>query len=368
MRPAAAALVVVMLFALGALAVNVLAHPHYTPDGIVYARYAARYAGEDQRHATLAARAYYERTPLMTVPRYRALVQIEPSKAFTASRIFVNRPLYPWLVSLLLPAAGFRALFIVSAAAYVGFGVALFWLLLALGRPWIAALVAIAALALPLTRSLAGSDLTDMLAAVWWTLAIGALLRGLRKPRRSWIAMVFVASILLALTRPAPYLVVVPALFATALTGSWMLLIASLGGVLAYAGAAAATHAFGAGEQLRWVYVHDPLAGGETFASWYRHALSSTVVSFTLQSVRAVVPVLAVAAAIYASLRTRMRQEMIVLLAALLACLVAIPFNPVPSALARIVMFPLVPVFCAMLVCFCSAQFDYAAQPKRAAA
>jgi hypothetical protein len=42
---------------------------------------------------------------------------------------------------------------------------------------------------------------------------------------------------------------------------------------------------------------------------------------------------------------------MAVLAAAAVACLIAVPFNPVPSSLARVVMLPLVPVFCAIAQC-----------------
>jgi hypothetical protein len=42
---------------------------------------------------------------------------------------------------------------------------------------------------------------------------------------------------------------------------------------------------------------------------------------------------------------------MAVLVAAGIACLVAVPFNPVPSSFGRVVMLPLVPVFCAIAQC-----------------
>src|SRR5690348_9092991 len=110
MKTAGVALAMVVLVALGVLFGDVLKHPVYTPDGIVYARYAARDAGASDRDATLRARAFYEKTPMMAVPRYRELIELAPSVAFEKSRIFANRVLYPWVVSLLLPAAGFGAL------------------------------------------------------------------------------------------------------------------------------------------------------------------------------------------------------------------------------------------------------------------
>jgi len=366
-RTAATALAVVLLFALAALVANVLRHPQYTPDGIVYARYAARDAGQSERDATLAARSFYEKTPMMAVPRYRTLIEIDPAVSFARSHVFENRVLYPWIVSILLPVAGFRALFVVSAVSYIAFGVALFWLLAGFGRPWLAALLAIIALALPLTRALAASDLTDMLAAVWWTVALGALLRLMRRQNISLLTTLAVASVLLVLTRPTPYLIVVPALVAAALRGAWMPVLASCAGLVAYAIVAVLTHAYGAGEQLRWVYSHEPQAVNRSFNAWYRSALGSTVRYVIVQAVRTVVPVLLLAAGMYGAVRGRLRDEMIVLLAAVVACLISVPFNPVPSAIARVVVFPLVPVFCAIAQCFAVAVlFEKKAAPELA--
>ncbi len=351
MRTAAVALGLVVLFALLVLGVSVLRHPLYTPDGIVYARFAARDAGYSERDATLKARAFYENTAMMRVPRYRDLIELDPSVSFARSAVFRNRVLYPFVVSLLLPVVGFKALFLVSGVSYVVFGVALFWMLLAFGRPWLAALLAIVALALPLSRTLAASDLTDMFAAVWWVIALGALLRSMRG-QRVWLLVVLgVASALLTLTRPTPYLVVLPALAVGVLRGMWMPLVASLGSVVAFLVVAVSTHAYGVMEQLRWVYDHEPAAVRVSFGSWYRASLIATVRSLIVESVRSVVPIVVVAGALYGVARSRMRDQMIVLIVASLACLIAVPFNPVPSALGRVVVFPLVPVFCGIAQC-----------------
>jgi hypothetical protein len=352
MRTTASALAVVVLFALAALAVSVLRHPQYHADGIVYARYAARDAGYSERDATLAARRFYERTPLMAIPRYRSLIEIDPSVSFARSRIFENRVLYPWVVSFLLPVLGFRALFIVSAISYVAFGMALFWLLRPFGRPWLAAAITIVALALPLTRTLASSDLTDMFAAIWWTIALAALLRSMRDRRASILWILAIASVLLTLTRPTPYLIVVPALFVAALRGTWMPLVAACSSIVIFAILAVTTHAYGLSEQLHWIFTNEPRSTGNSFAGWYRAALSSTVVFTVITAFRMVLPILLIVAALYGAARTRMRDELIVLLAAALACLISIPFNPVPSAVLRVVGFPLVPVFCAIAQCF----------------
>jgi 4-amino-4-deoxy-L-arabinose transferase-like glycosyltransferase len=346
MRIAGAAFValvaVVILFA------NVLRHPQYTPDGIVYARFAARDSGQSERDATLNARAFYEHTDMMSNPRYRDLIELDPSISFARSKVFENRILYPWIVGLLLPVAGFRALFIVSALSYVAFGLALYWLLRALGRPALAIGLTIVALIWPLTRDVASSDLTDMLAMVWWTLSLGALVRWLRDPKPDYLWLLAFTAALLTLTRPTPYLIVLPAISAAFLRRSWMPFLVSCSAVAAFLVTAVATHAYGITEQLRWVYTHRPNNDATPYGTWYRTALFQTLRATIVGSVKSIVPILALAAAVYGIARTQLRDEFIVLLVAGLACCIAIPFNPVPFALGRVVALPLIPVVCAI--------------------
>jgi 4-amino-4-deoxy-L-arabinose transferase-like glycosyltransferase len=250
---------------------------------------------------------------------------------------------------MLLPVAGFRALFIVSAVSYALFGLALYWLLLAFGKPWLAAALSVVALAVPLTRYAAAADLTDMLAMLWWTLALAALIRGMQTRDARLTLLLAISAAMLALTRPTPYLVVVPAIAAAVLQRSWAPFAASLAGAAAYAAVAVATHAYGIGEQLRWVYTHRPDSATNTsFSEWYRSALLSTLRFVVAASVRTIIPIAALIAAIYGIVRTRLLDEFIVLSAAGIACAIAIPFNPVPSAIPRVVMLPLIPVFCAL--------------------
>lgn len=348
----------VALFALVLVFTSVLRHPAYTPDGIVYARFAARDAGYSERDATLAARAFYDHTPMMKSARYRALIELDPSVSFARSRVFGNRVLYPWVVGMSLGAAGFRALFLVNAAAYVVFGLALFWMLCAFKRPGFALALTIAALALPQIRGAAASDLTDILAMVFWAVALGALLRLSRTANSASLGILAISSILLALTRPTPYLVVLPAVAIGIVRASWMPLIASLGGVAAYLAVAFATHAYGIAEQLRWVYDHRPVNDGKSFQAWYAGALRSSVLFVIVQSVRTVLPILLAAAAVYGVWRTRTRPEMAVLVAAGIACLIAVPFNPVPPSFERVVLLPLIPVFCAIVQCVAEPLFE----------
>jgi hypothetical protein len=357
--------------------VSVLKHPAYTPDGIVYARFAARDAGYSERDATLAARAFYEHTDMMINPRYRALIDLDPSVSFARSKVFENRLLYPWVVGMFLRTAGFRALFLVNAAAYVAFGLALFWMLGAFKRPLLASVLTLVGLALPQIRAAGSSDLTDMLAMVWWALALGALLRLSLQTRPSALAILAISGALLALTRPTPYLIVLPALAIGIVRASWTPLIASLASVAAFAGTAIATHAYGISEQLHWVYDHRPDASTAIpFSTWYRNAVASSV-RFTLsETVRTVIPLLMIAGAAYGLWRTQTRSYMAVLTAAGIACLAAVPFNPVPSSFERVLLLPLIPVFCAITQCVAEvllakrapAAFGSAAAAKSAAA
>lgn len=353
-----AALAAVLLCAIVMVLTAVLRHPEYTPDGLAYARFAARDAGYDERAATLDARAAYERTPLMRVPRYRALVEIDPSVSFARTHIFDNRILYPWVAARLLPVTGFRAPFILNAISYVVFAAALFWLLAAFGFPWLAAALTVVAIALPLVRENASSDLTDVFAMVWWTLALTGIVRGVRDADLRWPLLVAAASVLLALTRPTPYLVVLPAFAAGIVARRWLLFAASIAGAAAFAITAVLTHAFGVREQLSWIYVNRPDANlREPESVWYRTALVSTL-RYTLDEfVRNVFPLAAIVAWFSVLRLKQYRAELVVLASAAVACLAALPFNPVPSSVQRVVFLPLVPVCFAIVQCALAEAF-----------
>lgn len=343
----------------------VLKHPAYTPDGSVYARFAARDAGYSDTAATRVEEAFYGKTPLAANPRYREIIDLPPNVWFARSHVFVNRVLYPWVAGMAIGVAGLRALFLVNAAAYVAFGIALFWMLMAFKRWWIALPLAFVALALPAVRGAAASDLSDMLGILWWTIALGALLRSTRGTSPALLVTLCAASILLALTRPTPYLLVLPALALGVVSAVWTPLLASLGGVAVYAAVAASTHAYGLSGQLHWIYEHRPAGSAAvSFNGWYRSAALSSLRYVAAESVRSVVPLVMLAVALYGLLRRSTQARMTVLVGAAAACLVSVPFNPVPSSFGRVVLLPLVPVFCAMVQCAAEAMLE----PKAAQA
>lgn len=353
----AAAAAIVALFALAMLVGDILPHPHLTPDGFIYTWFAVQDTGKDPRSSASIARTAYLHTPLGETPRYRQIFEMRQPALRSYAKVFVNRPLYPRVASFLVPYVGLRALTIVSAVSYFVFALALFWCLSWFGRPWLAAIITVAALALPLTRGLASNDLTDMFAMVWWTLGLGALIRLLDK--RSWL-LVFVlavSSVLLALSRPTPYEVVVPAFAIGVLRRYWWPLAASSAGMVAYAVEAITGPNFSLREQFQWEYVHQPGAPPrEPFGTWYAESLTRAVRYTIVESIRTIVPMVAVIVG-FLGLRTNRRDQIIVLFAALLPCLVAIPLNPIQWSIARVVAFPLIPIFAAIIQCvLCATQ------------
>lgn len=328
-------------------------HHIYTPDGIVYARFAARDGGMSQRDATLAARRYYAHTPMVRNPRYRALVNLPVATAFARSQVFANRVLYPWLVGVMLRAgAGFSALFIVSLIAYVLFAPALFWLLSAVFPSWAAALISAGIVLLPPVRTIAASDLTDMLALALLTLCFAAMLHLVTR-RPAWLLAVFaLLATAFALTRPTPYLVILPALAVWAAAGrrGFAVFCGALAAGVAYLADARAVGAFGLRRQLEWVYRHQPGGAHLAFAAWYRSSLVAASHAAAAQAVHTVLPIAAVLCALIALAARRTRAAGALVLGAAVAAAISVPLNPVASSLERVVWLPFIPAS-ALAVC-----------------
>jgi hypothetical protein len=127
------------------------------------------------------------------------------------ARFYERRVTVPLAAAALTPAAGDRAILDVSIAGYVVAILALYWLLLLLGfRLPVAAGVAVATIFLPALTHHAQFPLTDS-----WGLALeiiafaGAVLALRRGPR--WLALWFVAIVLLSLTRDSMWIPVLAA-------------------------------------------------------------------------------------------------------------------------------------------------------------
>lgn len=332
---------------------GILSHPRFTPDGIVYARFAARDAGMSERDSTLLARRYYERPELLANPRYRALIEVPPDRAFAISAVFENRVLYPLASSWLIPSSGVRALWFVSALCYVLFGLALFALVSTFAPAWVSALLAALFLAMPSVRALAQSDLTDMMGLLWWTLALLCAARFMRAGSLQWGGALAAATALLTLTRPVPFVVLVacavmalllwrsPALRARA--GIAMLLSAS--GLFVYAAIVLSHHGYVAGNQLQWVYQHDPNGVNQPFAAWYRHELTQTLRAELITGVKVIYPIPLLIAMAFALRRTQFRVPVALAFGGIAASLALIPFEPHAFDLNRVVNMPMLPCF-----------------------
>jgi len=343
------------------LAATVVAHnPRYTPDGFAYARMAMEDAGLSPAETLARAETFYLAQPVGRVARYGIYFRVDAAHAPPAAGpIFRTRALYPWVVSLLFPWRGLAALTDVSLVAYVLATLVLYWMLLAIARPWVAAAGAIFFAASPLVLALGESDLTDMLALACWIAALASVLHSLQSRTPAVLAIFGVSTLLLALTRQAIFLPI--GAVAGAFVGSRIrrdaqdtqtsIALASILGVVAIANLVwhVLLHGVGIGTSLHITRDLQVKAGAvpadESMQSWYRRTLISSLVSEVKRSIRDVLPVLAV---IVAAIDIR-RKETSVLIGAAGAGLGTMFLDPVSWDLQRIVEAPLYPVVLAAL-------------------
>jgi hypothetical protein len=343
------------------LAATVVAHnPRYTPDGFSYARKAMEDAGLTPAESLARAEAFYLAQPVGRVARYGIYFKVDAAHAPPAAGpIFRTRVLYPWLVSLLFPWRGLAALSDVSLAAYVIATLMLYWMLLAIARPWLAATGAIVFAASPLVVVLGESDLTDMLALACWIGALAAILHCLQVRTTAVLAIFGVSALLLALTRQALLLPI--GAVAGAFVGSRIrhddqdtrtsVVLASILGVVTIANVVwhVLLHGVGIGTSLEVTRDLQVKAGAapadEPIQTWYRRTLISSLVDEVKRSIRGVLPVLAVIAAVI-DIR---RKETAVLIGAACAGFVTIFADAVSWDLQRIFEAPLYPVVLAAL-------------------
>jgi len=200
-------LLAVVAVAIGVAATVVSRNPRYTPDGFQYSRIAMQDAGLSPADALLKAEAFYIQKPIGRIPRYREFLTVDVAHAPPApGPIFRTRVLYPFVASIVYRWRGLAALADVSLVAFIAGVLLIYWLLLALARPWVAAAGAVLFGISPLILVLAESDVTDMLALTLWIGALASALHYMQSARRSWILTFAFAALLLAYTRQAIYL------------------------------------------------------------------------------------------------------------------------------------------------------------------
>jgi len=111
----------------------------YTPDSFIYAQMML----EDRHIPAAEATAMDRRFFAKQFAQNRLLLPLvgaNPPQYFKNQfTLFVNRPLYPYLSSLLFSRLGFRAMPFVSSVVYVLVAFSLFWLLRSFGPAWVSA-------------------------------------------------------------------------------------------------------------------------------------------------------------------------------------------------------------------------------------
>ncbi len=343
------------------LAATVVAHnPRFTPDGFAYARVAMQDAGLSPADALTKAESFYLTQPVGQIPRYRVYFTVDAAHAPPApGPIFRTRVLYPWVASLLYPWRGIAALTDVSMVAYVVGIVLLYWMLLAIARPWVATVGAIGFAVSPLILALAESDITDMLALAMWIAALASILHCLQRRTTALLVIFGVSALLLALTRQALFLPIgaVAGAFVSARLrrdvqdAQTSIALAGVASVVVLANLVWHFLLHGAGISKELQITHDlqvragTVPADEPMQVWYRHAVASAFVTEIKRSIRDVLPVLG-AIAVAIDIR---RKESGVLIGAAVATLATIFVNAVSWDLQRVFEAPLYPVVLAAL-------------------
>jgi len=321
--------VVVVAFVLALTVVS--RNPRFTPDGFQYSRVAMQDTGLSPADALLKAEAFYIQKPIGQIARYRKFLTVDVAHAPPApGPIFRTRVLYPWVASLFYRWRGLAALADVSLGAYVASVALMYWLLLALARPWVAAMGALA-----------------------------SVLHYTHSPRPSWIVTFGLATILLGLTRQVLYLPIgaVAGAFIGARVrrdvddiGRSIRMAATLGLVVVASSIwYVLMHGAGIVKELEIGHGLAISRGSanpdEPLASWYRRALASNIV---VECKRAILNILPVLALIATALEIR-RRETAILIGAAVAGLAPLFLDPSPSDMQRVLEAPLFPVVLAVL-------------------
>lgn len=178
----------------------------WSPDGAIYLRMTL----QDRGVPADLAQKEVDRFMLAVLARGRTsradsslFLERTPSFYVEQVRMFASRPLYPLLCGFLYPAFGAMALKIVSAVAYVLTVVAMFAFLLLITSTVKAALGALLLGTEQVVLNFLAMPLTDEVALLFWTCAFGALIAYERRPTVVALIGIGLASIALALTRPA---------------------------------------------------------------------------------------------------------------------------------------------------------------------
>lgn len=202
-----AALLLVFLVSIPLSAFRVhQAIPQWTNDGAIYLAMTLRDRGLPKSVAYARADEF-----MLTTTQGRSHPEFytgnPPRFIITQRDLFLNRPLYPLLASL-IPVKATLALKLVSGLAYALIPPLIFIAVLTFTQPWVALIAAIGAAAIPSVYEHAGLALTDELALFLWVAAFCAMLAYARSPSVLLYGVSIAAMAALLLTRPAVPLIV----------------------------------------------------------------------------------------------------------------------------------------------------------------
>lgn len=343
----------------------------WTSDSAIYLRMALAHRGLGEAEAKREADRFMAGTAEGRLPESKGFYGPNPPRYYaTQFAIFRSRPLYPLLGAALYPRLGPHGLQVISAAAYVLATVATFAMLLLTVPPATAGLGALAFATAPQVLALAALPLTDELALLFWTCALGAMLRYVRAPGAAAAVAVGVAALLLTFTRPAAYLPCAAA-FGCALA-IWRgprrpvavaLLAVTVAAGVVFALYTAAVHGPGLSTQLGWQYewqrdVAGPGANG-SFLHWYAIALASALGLLLTVGVYKYAALFPLALAVYGT-RLARRDDLGLLLGGAAGALAAIGANPLE--INRTALLPLTPA----VVVLATLSLDRLFSPRRA--
>lgn len=196
---------VVFVAALAVAAFGIYPHPSFSSDGYTYAVRMLVDRGLPLEDAVHRAQEFWQQQPIATDPLQAHLFRGDRAPLYWD--VFKPRVIYPFLAAMLYPLRGFYGMLDISAFAYGGAALAIYYLALQFAGALPSLAVTLGFMLYPGTLENARATQTDMLAMFFSTLCIVALVRIARGGDRRWIVTLAAACLLLVFTRPAFYMI-----------------------------------------------------------------------------------------------------------------------------------------------------------------
>jgi hypothetical protein len=275
--------------------------------------------------------------------------------------LFRNRPMYPYLSSLLYPWLGPFALKAISLATYMLTVVVIFSLLLTMCQPVRAGIGALVFAIQDLVLHTATLALTDQCAMLFWACALSAIMCYTKSRKRAWLLAIVASSVALTLTRPAFFLPIGAAVGAfLALKNSngtrtaLLPLCAAIPAAVVYFVLGAIIHGPSVMTQIHWQYNSQLIlhgsGTGHGLVVWYCLALLKGLANIVTTLARDVGGLTLVILAILGGLLYRGTAAVKIAIGSILSTSVALFVNPID--VGRPLLLPLTPftVVLALLV------------------